>query len=245
MIESVNFTGSFFMRVIKPSKDKWQEYNFTSHLGMYASDEFYLLSYERVVNILIERIDQGTDRIDQVSAPLLFLMRHSMELGYKINISFLAQYGEELTDQERKVISSKHHLQTLHDLMVKKFKKAAIELGLTSDITKSFNEYEAKTKLAMTKFEELDHGSFSFRYESDAEGNKVFPHELKINLLDLYESYDAAMTLLKYMDAVLKPATDYADMKKEELEKYVRGRNEVYLRRLLLTCSPPLLSSSR
>lgn len=206
----------------KTNKDKLRVYNFTFRLGWYSTDKSYLVSYEHVVKMLFNRIDQQKDKVDMVAAPLLFLMRHSMELGYKINIKFLARYGEVLNEQEIKFLNTKHYLDKLHVLFVKKFNKSAEQLGLTQDIMQSFKEYENKTRSAMELFSKLDNGSYSFRYETDTDGNKVFPRETTVNLLELKEPYEAAMTLLKYTDAVLQPATDYVDMMNEEMEYEMR-----------------------
>src|SRR4051812_17957917 len=55
----------------------------TAHIGLYQSFGSYLGSYEHFIKGLFARLEAGKEPPDMIAPPLLFLMRHAMELGYK------------------------------------------------------------------------------------------------------------------------------------------------------------------
>ena len=69
--------------------------NFVAHVGQRQSFASYLNSYEQAVKRLFDDIVSGKESVDLIAPPLLFLMRHSLELGYKFTLWELHQINED------------------------------------------------------------------------------------------------------------------------------------------------------
>jgi hypothetical protein len=58
------------------------EHHFTAHIGRYANFSAYVAFYEHAVERLFCEVSERNETADMAPVPLLFLMRHTMELGY-------------------------------------------------------------------------------------------------------------------------------------------------------------------
>ena len=83
----------------------------TANLKMAMSHMSFLGQYERAVNIIIDQIISSGNRIDRVAYPLLYVIRHSLELGYKANLECLTKYSKKPLSKR---ILKHHNLATLH-----------------------------------------------------------------------------------------------------------------------------------
>ena len=59
-------------------------------LSSHPSYSLYLKSYYNAVKVLFDYIAEKQIRNEDIAIPLLFLIRHSIEIGYKGNINYLA-----------------------------------------------------------------------------------------------------------------------------------------------------------
>jgi hypothetical protein len=66
------------------------EGHFIAFLGNYPKFSTYVAFYENAVETLFKQVSQGNETADMVGLPLLFLMRHTLELGYKYSLSTCA-----------------------------------------------------------------------------------------------------------------------------------------------------------
>lgn len=93
-----------------------------AYVGHSYSDMNLVGQYENAVDILINQIIKEKHRVDTIAHPLLYLMRHSIELGLKENVKYLKKYSK------LPILKSKTH--TLSDLFSefeKHYSKIAIE----------------------------------------------------------------------------------------------------------------------
>ncbi|MFN8350291.1 MAG: hypothetical protein U0U25_02380, partial [Flavobacteriales bacterium] len=67
--------------------------------------------YARAVEYLYKAIEQTSFSADHCSYPLLYLMRHSIEVGLKANIQCVVQEGQNVSGQQAGNI---HDLSKLH-----------------------------------------------------------------------------------------------------------------------------------
>ena len=79
-------------------------------------------------------------------------------------------------------------------------------LGVSQDIVDEFDGYYSEVEGLTSTFNAIDRGSYYFRYPEDTNQNKVFLHNETINLLDVKELYEKAMTLLFHTADVLSEA---------------------------------------
>ncbi|VTP92158.1 hypothetical protein [Sphingobacterium daejeonense] len=66
----------------------------TAYVGHSNSDMNLVGQYENAVDILINQIIKEKHRVDTIAHPLLYLMRHSIELSLKENIKYLKKYSK-------------------------------------------------------------------------------------------------------------------------------------------------------
>ena len=64
-----------------------------AYVGYSHSDMNLVGQYENAVDILFNHIIENKQRIDVIAHPLLYLMRHSIELALKENIRYLNKYS--------------------------------------------------------------------------------------------------------------------------------------------------------
>ena len=197
---------------------------FEAHIGLGTTFGDYFGTYQTAVEALYNCIVRKEKTVNEISYPLLFLVRHSLELGYKANINYLAQYSK-LKD---KVYWEKHFLKELHQALKKHFNMVIKNLKNDYQVTvahqevQEFEKYYTELERLTGIFDTLDRGSYSFRYPvSTAKkgSNVVFAQNVSINLLEIKEFFDKAMILLTYTVDVLSPYTDYIDDIIERLEE--------------------------
>jgi hypothetical protein len=150
-------------------------------------------SYEQAVKTLFDSIDRGRQPIDLIAPPLLFLMRHSMELGYKYAIWEIHQITGEKYDAEA---YGKHDLAMLHAALREQHQKVVVKMNLPDSEVENFEHHCVNTEAGMKKFMAMDSGSFSFRYPIDKKGNINFRPDETVDLVAMKLLYDDAMILL-------------------------------------------------
>lgn len=176
-----------------------------ARLGWTNSFGGYLGCYEQAVERLFKSIDQNQEPIDLIAPPLLFLMRHSMELGYKFTLWELHQMNGEPYDPKK---YKNHRLDQLHEALQAQHKKAVEKYDLPDTEVENFAEYCIKTEAGLKKFHALDADSFSFRYPIDNSGKPNFARDQTVDLVALKHLYDDAMILLRHTADVLGEYVD-------------------------------------
>ncbi|MBU0967720.1 MAG: hypothetical protein KKA54_15215 [Proteobacteria bacterium] len=201
-----------------------KRWHFEAQIGFHISYGSYLSAYRRAVDILFEAIEARNSPVNTISYPLLFLVRHSLEIGYKLNINYLSRYS----GLDDKVNWDKHYLIELHQAFKDHFMAVVKELGVDQKVVDDFNSYYSKVEKLTRIFNVLDRGSYSFRYPVDTKQKEVFKHKDTINLLDVKDLYDKAMILLFHTPDVLSDATDYHDYMNEIMEQELRSAYDPY-----------------
>lgn len=188
--------------------------NTTAHIGLYPSFGAYLSFYENAVRRLFEALESGKETPDCLALPILALMRHSMELGYKFSLWELHQALGEKFDTKA---YGHHDLTTLHASLCDYFKRTVAHYSLPDHVEDSFNEHRPKTEIAMQRFVALDKLSFCFRYPFDKKsGGANFDQQAKVDLLEMRTLYEDAMILLRHTaDVVGEYVQIHHDMEAE------------------------------
>ncbi|MFH1066979.1 MAG: hypothetical protein V1746_03675 [bacterium] len=161
----------------------------------------YLFSYVNAVKLLYHPIACESVPVNTVAAPVIFLMRHSMELGYKYTLRELHKLDCSTYDHKK---YKTHKLSNLHNYL----KPLALRVFETQapSLIDDFNSDWKNTELGMQQFEALDAESFIFRYPFDNEGREFFAWDTgNINLKELKDVYDKAMLLLEHLIDVINP----------------------------------------
>lgn len=205
---------------------KMQAEKYQANLGIGNPTFFkYMNMYNHAFDILYDSIDTGIHNADWISYPMLFLARHSLELGLKANIKYFAKYSKKDSSSH----SYSHKLDGLFHQFRAHVSKALHNIESTSGMKidkgdrKEFNKYCKQLKLLIKKFEKLDLDSIGFRYPVDDNGDLVFDPIQQIDIIEIKNILDRAMTLLNFTTDVFAKYTDYIDenerIMKEEYER--------------------------
>ena len=174
-----------------------------ANIGHSYSDMNLVGQYENAIDILINQIIEEKHRVDTIAHPLLYLMRHSIELGLKENIKYLKKYS--------KLPISKSKTHTLSDLFLEfenHYSKIAIENNFEIELKEEYNKYTSDLKDVITA---LGEEASSFRYVYTNDGKKVFTNSETINVYELKKKYDNSLILISHTADAISPYTDYID----------------------------------
>lgn len=180
----------------------------------------YMNMYNHAFDILYDSIDTGIHNADWISYPMLFLARHSLELGLKANIKYFAKYS----NMDPLSYSNSHDLEGLFNQFKMSVNTAIGNIESTSGwkIDKedniAFRKYCNQLEILIKKFKTMDSKSFGFRYPIDKTGTPVFANVERINMIEVKEVLDSGMTLLNFTAYVFAKYTDYID----EMERIMR-----------------------
>lgn len=188
-----------------PSEPRSAVRAMVANVGLYQTFGAYLGSYEQAVERLFSAAQSGHEALDVIAPPLLFLMRHAIELGYKYTLWELHQMNGEPYDLER---YGDHKLRQLHRALGAQHEKAVAKYDLPESESENFKEYYSRTEAGMSLFEEMDATSFTFRYPIDKKGALNLPREQTVDLQALKLAFDDAMILLRHTADVLGEYVD-------------------------------------
>ena len=161
------------------------EGHFTAHVGLYPKFNVFMSFYEDAVNKLYREVSEGKETADSIAMPLLFLMRHTMELGYKYTIAEIC----EMNGTKYNPTDDGHYFYKLHLRLKEEFYKLWQNRGVSDDKKRGFDEYYGITEAATLWFDRIDRKGVNFRYPG-------FARDEKVNLLEVKNRFYEALTLL-------------------------------------------------
>lgn len=184
------------------------EHHFTARVGRYANFGAYLHFYEHAVERLYCEVSEHNETADMAAIPLLFLMRHAIELGYKFSLFHLCELNGSCFEPEAKN-GEGHSFAKLHQRLRLEYSKALGNGHVADTDQEVIEEYFEKTEKGMRLFDALDERSTKFRYPIDKQ-SPVFPCDTEINLLEMKNTCDEAMELLStVIDVIARPWVYY------------------------------------
>lgn len=161
--------------------DRRKRWDFTFHLG--ESDSLFIIKqqYDDTIELLIDGIINLNYDIHKIYLPILFLIRHSLEIGLKENISEIQDIGD--TRIESKDYSNEHSISRLFNCY-DNFLSSLDTSNLDPDTKTELDKYRIEFNNLKETIHNLDVNSFYFRFPVDKNGN---PHSLNITKLKLIE----------------------------------------------------------
>jgi hypothetical protein len=169
--------------------------HFTAHIGLYVDFSNYFGAYQEAAEILFQAVAKTDKTPDSIALPLLFLMRHSLELGYKFTLdSVLRNDGQFYSPG-----SDGHSLTSCHKTLRKWFDEMCKRNNVPENLKEDFDKYYDLARIGMEQLDHFDPDSYHFRYPGDKKGqSSYFNRNDKVNLLEIKRAYDGAMTLLRH-----------------------------------------------
>jgi hypothetical protein len=173
---------------------------FLAHIGLYPKFSAFVATYTFCIEKLFELVSEGNETADIVGVPLLFLMRHTLELGYKSSLVYLCECNSTIFDPKKKN-GEGHSLEQLHKRLGLEYSQA-LKKGILPGFDRLFDDLYALAEKGMRFFDKLDEASTKLRFPNTNE-SPAFDRNNPVNLLDAKNVFDDAMTLFTTMADVI------------------------------------------
>jgi hypothetical protein len=155
--------------------------NLTLYLGDCHSIPQLKSQYDLLIEEILELLKNNSLSINKIYLPLIFLIRHSMELGLKSNIYEIQKSGIPLIRSNN--FSNEHSIQTLFNVYYDFLQNIDIT-KLDKDTNQRLTNYKIEYKKLVNTIHLLDSHSRYFRYPFDKKNQK---HEIQFDKLDFIE----------------------------------------------------------
>lgn len=188
--------------------DKVEQSKRFSHVGMHSNtNDTYATQYKEAFNTLYE----SSKAVDTIALPMMFLMRHYLELILKSNIMYFSKFSE--SNSMLKNIKSEHKLKSLANAFQEHWNLVVKKYKLKIDDKKYIESFKTFIEL----MDQLDKYSMSFRYSHDKDDEKHFEWG---ETLDIY-------SIKKALDNVLPFVQHSSDVFYEQVEQYIELEKEM------------------
>lgn len=155
----------------------------------------YDFALARIVDAIIN-VDVS---INSIYLPILFLLRHTLELKLKQGIINL---GNIVNENDRKQISTEHSVKKLYEIFASFINRAIAKVS-DSELKKESKQLRDLTVEYKDVINDIDAKSFSFRYPFDKKGNISNFKPRKDNVVKTLDLYIKTDTFLCFATEVL------------------------------------------
>lgn len=177
------------------------KYKFNSYLGYNRDWWNYYAQYKNAIDELVNGIEKNIP-IDTISLPLLFMIRHSIEIGLKANILKLQEVNPTI-----KAITfggtKSHSNEMLYNKFEEHLKLITKNFKIRESIHKEITKYLKKFEPLKDKLHKLDKGSFNFRYPVDRNGNYNFDWDEKVNIAEIINLFYSIQPFIIFTNRIL------------------------------------------
>jgi len=193
------------------------ELNYDLKLTYKADWWRYFGEYQYTVELLFKSLTGG--EVTVVALPLAYLIRHTLELGYKMNLIEL----EKVSGVRAKIAykgKSAHKIDDLHREFEIQMRAIFSKYKADKEIVKQFNKLNSKLVELKVMMHKLDELSYAFRYPVANDG--ITPNFDKsdtqdktdvINFKEIKTLYDDSIHLIKYSTDVVQEIIDEYEKK--------------------------------
>lgn len=188
-----------------------QELNYQIDLALKSDWWRYFIEYKSFVDFSFREMKGG--EITVFSLPLAFCIRHTLEIGYKMNLIEL----EKISDRNANIKyqgGEAHSIAVLHKEFEVQMKLIFKKYSFDKNIIKQFNKLNKDLSNLKKIIHKLDELSYAFRYPvkndskmpnfpslSDIKTRRLL--SANINFKEVKEMYEKSMILLLYSTDVI------------------------------------------
>ncbi len=178
-----------------------KNWNYNQRLDHKSDWYRYYGEYTLAIKNLLERSDQSQTTV--LALPLLFMMRHSLELAFKYNILELEKLSGDAAIINYKG-GSAHILSKLHEEFNRQVKLIFDSRSIEKEIIKDFKKRNRELTKFRVVFDKLDNWSYAFRYPVKNDGTtNSFGTGDEINISEIIPIYERTQIILKFTVDVL------------------------------------------
>ena len=128
--------------------------------------------------------------------PMLFLLRHYLEISLKNNIEYFRKFSE-LSDKLN--LNVEHNLMELNNIFIMHILNTSTLWNIDTNLMTQINRYIYNLEKLINLISKVDPKSFSFRYShSNKNNNKNIPVGLILDLYTIGKLYKDSKDILDY-----------------------------------------------
>lgn len=176
------------------SEDKKLQWELTFHTTDYHTLGIIGTQYDFAIKDILLAIQEGKILINDIYLPLLFLLRHSLELKLKASI---IELGNVVEEKDRSEVYRTHNVNKLYEMLAE-HTNAAIESITDPGFKKQSEDLRHVTIRYKNIIALLDANSYLFRFPKDRRGNDadfIPKSDCVSEILKLYKKSDPFLCL--------------------------------------------------
>lgn len=192
------------------SEDKKLQWELTFHTTDYHTLGIIGTQYDFAIKDILQAIRERKISINDIYLPLLFFLRHSLELKLKASIIDL---GNVVNEQDRSEVNHTHSVKLLYDIF-QHFIDCAIKNIQDLNLKEESIAFQKVTEQYKDAIQSLDANSYLFRFPKDSKGNDanfIPKSDCVSEILKLYRKSDSFLCYavdVLYQAGVLKIGED-------------------------------------
>lgn len=189
--------GKIYEKTDFNNKEKW---DLTFHLGEASKLGQIRTQYDLCIETLALGVLKNKFDIKKLYIPLMFMIRHSLELALKSNIHEVQEVPSLIKDKD---FSHEHSLSKLFNCYNDYLKKLNLE-DISTALKIQIKEYIEKYNRLNELVHQLDKNSQYFRFPFDNKGNLHKISGSRINFIDMLKLYYYTDPFITFNNNVLK-----------------------------------------
>lgn len=172
------------------------------------SNSTYALQYLEAFRVLYD----SKEPVDTIALPMLYCLRHYLELALKVNIKYFSEYSG--SRRVLKNLNGTHKISDLADAFIEHW----TEVKRKSQLKVNDSVYLEDFNSLIEKLKGLDDAAFSFRFSHDRKENKNFKLLDKVDIERLKRLLKNASILLNDSITVFEDESGLMhDLSKEQV----------------------------
>lgn len=194
---SIDFNiGTIFPEVKFSNVKSW---DFTFHLGEASLIGQIRTQYDQCIEVLIVGIIEDKFDMNELFIPLMFMIRHSLELALKSNILEVQKKSTLIKSND---YSNEHSLARLFNCYLDYLSKLDLS-KLSKDLNKQIEKYLVNYSQLNEVIHQLDKNSQHFRFPTNGKGEFHNIQLSKISFVDVLKLYYYTDPFLTFSNTVL------------------------------------------
>lgn len=158
----------------------------------------YAVQYQEAFEFMFNNRKNAKKESKLVDLPLLYLLRHYLELSFKYNIEYFKNYSGK-NDYLTKLNEGTHKIDCLYVAFKLHFDESLKKVTVEKDLKTQIDNYFIELKKLVDTLSKLDNDGVSFRYSDDKNGVENIDFEQKIDLIEeIAKPYKNSKDLLDY-----------------------------------------------
>jgi hypothetical protein len=182
-------------------RQRKRAWDLTLHMGECRQLAHIRTQYDETIEFMIEGVLVENWNVEELYLPLMFLLRHSLEIALKYNIAEVQRYAPELIKEKN--FRAEHSLVTLYNVY-RNFLNNLDQSIMDNDVREQLRNYEQAYAGFNSLIHDLDTNSRYFRFPVDKQGVGHRINLRTMNLIDILRLYYHLDPFITFTNDVLE-----------------------------------------